>query len=120
MTAIEFAAPADGFVAAFIKSGPRPALEISTVSMGLSGVLANDVFSNVRVAIGAVAPTPLRARQTEAVLEGRLLDENSIERVVKTAADEVSPIDDVRASAWYRKHLTGVYIRRLLSHVTGN
>lgn len=120
LTAIEFPQPVDGFSATFQKSGPRPALEISTVSMGVAGVLKEGVFSGVRIAIGAVAPIPLRAKATEAVLEGQLLSEENIEKAVEAVQQEVTPIDDARASAWYRKHLTAVYIRRALSHVAGN
>ena len=120
LTAVEFDQPVAGFTATFQKSGPRPALEISTVSMGFAGVLDNDVLTGVRVAIGAVAPTPLRARATEAALEGQLLNEDLITKAVETVQQEVKPIDDVRASSWYRKHLTGVYIRRALSHVAGS
>ena len=120
LTAVEFNPPAAGFTASFQKSGPRPALEISTVSMGLGAVLADGVLTGVRVAIGAVAPTPLRARTTEAVLEGRQINESVIAEAVATVQQEVKPIDDIRASAWYRTHLTGVYIKRALSHVTGN
>lgn len=120
LTAVEFAQPLDGFKATFLKTGPRPALEVATVSMGVAGVFKDGALHGARVAIGSVAPTPLRAIDTEAVLEGRLLDEEVIEQAVETVSQEVSPIDDVRASAWYRKHLTGVYIRRALSHVAGN
>jgi CO/xanthine dehydrogenase FAD-binding subunit len=120
LTAIEFTQPVDGFTATFQKSGPRPALEISTVSMGVSGALINGVLKGVRVAIGAVAPIPLRATATEAVLEGQTLNEVIIEKAVETVQQEVTPIDDVRASAWYRNHLTAVYIRRALNHVAGN
>jgi CO/xanthine dehydrogenase FAD-binding subunit len=120
LTAIEFTQPLDGFKATFLKSGPRPALEISTVMMGVAGVLQDGVLHGARVAIGSVAPTPLRATQTEAVLEGQALDNELIAQAVETVTREISPIDDVRASAWYRKHLTGVYIRRALTHVAGN
>lgn len=120
MTAVEFAQPLEGYVAAFIKSGPRPALEISTVSMGAAGVVKDGVIHSARVSIGAVAPVPLRARKTEAVLEGNRLDEALIELAVETASREVKPIDDVRASSWYRKHLTGVYIRRTLESLQGD
>ncbi len=120
LVAVEFRQPAKGFTASFQKSGPRPALEISTVSMGLAAVLQDGLLTGVRIAIGAVAPTPLRATATESTLEGRALDENMISSAVQSVQQEVSPIDDVRASAWYRKHLTGVYIRRALSHVAGN
>jgi CO/xanthine dehydrogenase FAD-binding subunit len=119
MTAVEFAQPAEGYAAAFIKSGPRPALEISTVSMGAAGDIRDGVIHNARVSIGAVAPIPLRARETEALLEGNVLDEVLIEQAVEMASREVKPIDDVRASSWYRKHLTGVYIRRALQTLLG-
>ena len=120
LTAIDFSQPADGFTATFQKSGPRPALEISTVSMGVAFTLDEGVLNGVRVAIGAVAPIPLRATATEAVLEGQTPNENIIEKAVEAVQQEVTPIDDLRASAWYRKHLTGVYIRRALSHAAGN
>ncbi|NOR41051.1 MAG: xanthine dehydrogenase family protein subunit M [Gammaproteobacteria bacterium] len=120
LTAIEFNKPCAGFTATFQKSGPRPALEISIVSMGVAGVLKDGVLTGARVAIGAVAPIPLRATATEAVLEDQTLSEDIIKKAVEAVQQEVTPIDDVRASAWYRKHLTGVYIRRALSHVAGN
>ncbi len=119
LTAVGFAQPGEGFRAAFLKSGPRPALEISTVSMGVAGLVHDGVFSNVRVAVGAVAPTPLRVGETEALLEGRVLDAQLIDEAVEVVSHEVTPIDDVRASAWYRTHLTGVYLRRLLTSVQG-
>ena len=120
LTAIVFNKPGAGFTATFQKSGPRPALEISTVSMGVAGVMEDEVLSGVRVAIGAVAPIPLRAVATEAALEGQSLDEDVIGKATKIVQNEVTPIDDVRASAWYRTHLTGVYIRRALNHVAGD
>jgi len=112
LTAIEFNQPADDFKACFQKSGPRPALEISTVSMGVAGSYLGGLLTNVRVAVGAVAPAPLRARQTESVLEECLLDDTLIQQAVEVIQQEVRPIDDVRATAWYRKHLAGVYLRR--------
>ena len=120
LTAVEFDRPLDGFKASFQKSGPRPALEISTVAMGFGAALDGGVLSGVRVAVGAVAPTPLRATATESLLEGHRPDEGLIAAAVESIRKEIKPIDDVRASAWYRKHLAGVYIRRALSHVAGN
>ncbi len=119
LTAIEFDQPSAGFKASFQKSGPRPALEISTVSMGVAAVLTDGELTGVRVAIGAVAPIPLRATKTESVLEGQSLDEGLVNRAAEAVQNEVKPIDDVRASAWYRKHLTGVYIRRALALLQG-
>jgi CO/xanthine dehydrogenase FAD-binding subunit len=117
LTAIEFAVPESGFVAGFYKSGPRPALEIATVSLGVAGILKNDALHAVRVAIGAAAPTVLRATRVEAALEGQCLDSSLISKAADLAAEEAMPIDDVRASAWYRRHLIRVFARRLLTDV---
>lgn len=101
--------------ARFIKSGPRPALEISVVSAAISAIRDADVLFHVRLAFGAVGPTPVRATATESLLEGKPLDDHIIEQAVETLMGEINPIDDVRATAWYRRHLAAVYLRRLLN-----
>ncbi|HUX24093.1 MAG TPA: FAD binding domain-containing protein, partial [Burkholderiales bacterium] len=78
LTAIVFDRPAADFVGRFRKSGPRPALEISTVSVALGARIAGGRLSDVRVAMGSVAPTPLRASHVEAALEGKPLDAATI------------------------------------------
>lgn len=120
LTAVFFTRPATNFVACFRKSGPRPALEISTVSVGIGGRLDNGVFRDVRVAMGSVAPTPLRARHVEVALEGKRLDADGIRAAVAAAKTDAKPIDDVRASAWYREHLVQVFTEEVLNHVLGN
>jgi xanthine dehydrogenase FAD-binding subunit len=60
---------------------------------------------------------PMRARRTEAALEGTVLDAAAIERIAGVARDEVRPIDDVRASAWYRRELVFNMTRRMLDDV---
>ncbi|MFC1572033.1 FAD binding domain-containing protein [Candidatus Eisenbacteria bacterium] len=117
LTAVKFAAPAAGFVAGFRKFGARPAMDISVVSVGVSATLAENTLRNTRVAFGAVAPVPLRGRETEAALEGKSLQKTVVTEATHTAREEVSPISDVRASAWYRKELVGVLTERLLTHV---
>jgi CO/xanthine dehydrogenase FAD-binding subunit len=112
--------PESGFVAGFCKSGPRPALEISTVSLGIAGILKDGALHAPRVAIGAAAPTPLRALRVEAALDGRRLDGALIAEAAELAAEGAVPIDDVRASAWYRKHLIRVFARRLLHDVASS
>ncbi len=67
-----------------------------------------------RVALGAVAPTPLRALRTEAALEGQTLNKEVIEQAAQVAAAESKPIDDVRASAEYRREMVKVLTRRAL------
>ena len=115
LTAVVFDRPASGFKARFRKSGPRPALEISTVSVAVGARVDGGRLSGVRVAMGSVAPTPLRARHVEAALEGKPLDAATIAAAVEAAAEDAKPIDDVRASAWYRGHLVKVFIEEVLN-----
>jgi CO/xanthine dehydrogenase FAD-binding subunit len=120
LTAVVFDRPAADFVARFRKSGPRPALEISTVSVALGARVAGGRLSDVRVALGSVAPTPLRARHVEAALEGKPLDAATIAAAVAATAQDAKPIDDVRASAWYRNQLVQVFVQEVLNDVRGN
>ena len=117
IAAIRVPLPPQQHFARFFKFGTRPALDISTISIAIGGVLKDGVLSNVRVAFGAVAPTPVRAPRTEQALEGRRLDAATIEAVANTARDEVTPIDDIRATAWYRKELIHNITKRMLGHV---
>lgn len=115
LTAVVFARPAADFVGRFRKSGPRPALEISTVSVAVGARIANGRLGNVRVAMGSVAATPLRARHVEAALEGKPLDATTLAAAVAAAPQDARPIDDVRASAWYRGHLVRVFVEEVLN-----
>lgn len=117
LTAVRIPLPKPGHVARFYKFGTRPALDISTISIGIAGIKRDGALTDTRVAFGAVAPTPVRAPRTEAALEGRRLDAEAIEAAATAARDEVNPIDDVRASAWYRKELIHNMTRRMLDHV---
>lgn len=120
LTAVVFDRPQPDFVGRFRKSGPRPALEISTVSVSLGARVAGGRLRDVRVALGSVAPTPLRARHVEAALEGKPLDAATIAEAVAATAEDAKPIDDVRASAWYRGHLVKVFVEEVLNDVRGN
>jgi CO/xanthine dehydrogenase FAD-binding subunit len=117
LVAVVLPIPAAGFVARFVKFGARPALDISAVSIGVAGVRRDGVLSDVRVAFGAVAPTPMRAPRTEAALEGRRLDAVTIAAAAAVARDEVRPISDVRASDWYRRELIHNLTKRVLDDV---
>lgn len=101
-------------VSRFVKFGTRPALDISAVSVGFAATVDRGRLSDVRVAFGAVAPTPMRARATEAVLEGASVDDALIARAAQTARDEIRPIDDVRATAWYRRELVHNLLGKVL------
>ncbi|MBR0693996.1 xanthine dehydrogenase family protein subunit M [Bradyrhizobium lablabi] len=68
-----------------------------------------------RVALGSMAPIPIRARAAERALEGRSLDASTISAAATAAVEGTSPGDNALASAWYRREIVGVHLRRLLS-----
>jgi CO/xanthine dehydrogenase FAD-binding subunit len=92
-------------------------MDISVVSVGIGGRLNAGTLTDARVAFGAVAPIPMRGKDTEAAIEGKTIDDTTIAAATAKAADEISPIDDVRASAWYRRELITTLTGRLLRHV---
>jgi CO/xanthine dehydrogenase FAD-binding subunit len=67
-----------------------------------------------RIAYGAMAPTPIRAPAVERALEGRSLDQGGIAAALAVAAEGCAPADDAIASAWYRREVLPVHLRRLL------
>jgi len=99
----------------FVKLGPRQALAISVVCAAASVTLGDGgTCAEARIALGSVAPTPLRAREAEAVLRGRRPDAALLDQAAERAAAETSPISDIRGSAWYRRRVTPAVVRRAL------
>ncbi|MCP4964249.1 MAG: xanthine dehydrogenase family protein subunit M [bacterium] len=95
----------------FAKIGQRSAMVISTVS----ACVVRDDDGTVRVALGSVAPTPLRATRAEALIaENPDPSEAVLAEFVRTVSAEVSPITDHRSTESYRRHAAGVLARRLL------
>ena len=100
----------------FRKVGTRRAQAISKVVMALAWKRRNGAgeWRDVRLALGSMAPTPLRARRTEAVLEGATPTQDVADAAVGALADELSPIDDVRSTADYRSAVAGRVLHRLI------
>ena len=105
----------------FRKVGTRRAQAISKVVMALAwrehGRSAG--WSDVRLALGSVAATPIRATATEAVLEGSRPTPETADRAVETLADEIQPIDDVRSTAEYRRTVAARVLHRLIRDAGG-
>ncbi len=117
LAAVEVPLPPAGFAGVFYKHGTRPGLDISTISIAVGARRDGGVVRDVRVAFGAVAPTPIRAPRTEAALEGRTPDAGTLEAASQVALQEVRPISDLRASDWYRRELIHNMLKRALTHV---
>ncbi len=118
LTAVRLPLAPPGHRARYYKTGTRPAMDISTISIAFAARRDEaGRLCDVRLALGAVGPSPLRALRTEALLEGRRLDASLAAQAAACAATEVTPIDDVRASAWYRLELVRNMTRRMLDDV---
>lgn len=104
----------------FRKVGTRRAQAISKVVMALAWRdLGVGGWRDVRVALGSVSATPIRARFTEDVLEGRQPTPEVADRAAETLASELEPIDDVRSTADYRRTVSARILHRLLRDAGG-
>lgn len=84
------------------KVGTRKAQAISKVCLAATARINDGVVDLIRIALGSVAPIPLRCRKTEAVLQGALLDESTIAKARTEMSHEITPIDDIRSTRDYR------------------
>ncbi len=107
ITAVVLPPPLEGTGSAFLKVA-RVTADLAKVNAAVRVVRQGDRIADVRLAFGAVAPTPLRARKAEAVLIGQEFCEEAVAEAARVAAEEVAPIDDVRSTAWYRREITRV------------
>jgi carbon-monoxide dehydrogenase medium subunit len=103
----------------FRKVGTRRAQAISKVVMAVSWRPDGGVWRDVRVALGSVAATPIRATETERVLEGAAPRSETADHAASTLANEIKPIDDVRSTADYRRIVAARVLHRLLREATG-
>jgi len=101
----------------FLKLGRRKGFTLSIASVAAFGVITDGNFEELRVALGAVAPTPVRCRKVEEALREVAANEENIEKAARLVKDEVSPITDVRASAEYRKEMSYVLTKRALKKI---
>ncbi|MEH6580179.1 MAG: xanthine dehydrogenase family protein subunit M [Amphritea sp.] len=114
ITAIRWNRPQAGTSNLFYKVGRRKGDAITVVGVAVSLQQDNGVCSGVRIAMGAVGPMVFRSKKAEAVLQGRELSKDLVYEAAKVAANETSPIDDVRATGEYRKHTVEKVVCRLL------
>ena len=112
--------PSATFSPFFHKVGRRKAMIIAIASLGALISVKNGKIAEIRLAAGSVAPRPIRLRKVERELAGKGITPALIERAKATAARAVSPIDDVRASADYRREVIGELVARVLRDVTSD
>jgi carbon-monoxide dehydrogenase medium subunit len=117
LTDIHYPAPAPYSGSAYYKLANRKALEISTVGVAIWLALKepNGPVANVRVALGAVGPTPILADSVRDILVDKIPDAQALAEAARAAASDARPIDDHRGSAWYRVQMVEQLTLRLLN-----
>jgi carbon-monoxide dehydrogenase medium subunit len=112
---LRLAAPVAETGAAYERNTPRKQMDIAVVGVAVALTLSGDTIERARVALGAVAPTPLRSASAEAALQGQTANAETFAKAAEAAAKDSSPITDLRASAEFRRHLVKVMTARLLA-----
>ncbi|RLG76746.1 MAG: xanthine dehydrogenase family protein subunit M [Thermoprotei archaeon] len=98
---------------AFIKIA-RVAMDLAKVNVAVALRTEGSIVKWVRIALGAVAPTPIRAYKTEEFLVGKELNEETLKEAAEIVKTEVKPITDIRSTAEYRREVSGVIVKDAL------
>jgi carbon-monoxide dehydrogenase medium subunit len=117
LTAIKVPLPAENSGGCYIKMTRRQTLDVTITGVASQVVLdaPGGPVTKVRIFATSVAPVPLRLAAAEACVLGKKLDDEALRAAAEAASKEVKPIDDLRGEAWYRRHVTGVLVRRTLA-----
>ncbi len=103
-----------GYISHARKVGARNAQAISKVCLAALGQMAGGAIRDIRLAMGSVAPVPLRLMETERMLTGKRIEPSLIDAARKSVAKEIRPIDDIRSTARYRSVVAGNLVAEFL------
>jgi CO/xanthine dehydrogenase FAD-binding subunit len=115
LTQVTVPRPADGSGSAYVRLEYRRAMEIAVVGAAALVTIADGAVREARIALTAVAPTIVRAPEAETVLRGAPAARETFAEAGRVAAAAARPIDDVRASADYRRAMLAVVVARVLA-----
>lgn len=114
VTGIVFPPLAENQTAVYIKHAVRKAMDLAIVGVAVVLTMENGVCKDARIALGAVAATPIRVPKAEQLLVGKILTDEIIEEAAQAAMDSCSPISDIRASKEYRSAMVKVFTKRAI------
>jgi CO/xanthine dehydrogenase FAD-binding subunit len=102
----------------YLKLSPRHSMDLAVVGVAASGICQNGLCEDIRIALGAVAPTPIRVAGAETILKNRKISTELIDEAAKSAMEECNPRKDShRASPEYRRDMVYVMTRRALNQI---
>src|SRR5229473_1932860 len=107
-----------GYVSYARKVGARNAQAISKVCLAALGQMAGGAIRDIRLAMGSVAPVPLRLQETEHVLTGKKIGPSLIDTARKSVVKEIRPIDDIRSTPRYRAAVAGNLVAEFLEKLS--
>ena len=110
---LKFPPPAAASKSAFNRI-TRTTLDLSKVNCAVSLQMKGATCSSARIAMGAVAPVTLRLKESEELLKGKKITDALLSKVAASVGSQISPIDDVRSSAEYRRDVSGVVVKRTI------
>lgn len=102
----------------FIKLGLRQAMAISVATIAMILEVEKNRVKDIRIAMGSIAPIPLRLFKTEEFLKSKEISDDLIKKAMQKVREEVKPIGDVRASAEYRRYVSGILFKRAFKKLT--
>ena len=119
LTEIEVPYTAEGARSVYLKHAVRGAMDIAMVGVAvlITPDATNSKLDDIRIGLGAVAPTPIRAQKAEALLRGKPLSAALVKEAAATAASESSPISDQRSSGEYRRWIVEALTRQGLEQI---
>jgi carbon-monoxide dehydrogenase medium subunit len=108
-----------GYMGDYLSLRQRKSMSINVVSLCAESMVSEDgVIEDIRIALGAVSPTVVRAKKTETFLQGKKISITLIENACRLVTGECIPIDDIRSNQKYRSQMTGVLLEEYLQKVT--
>lgn len=112
LTELQAPTPSPKSAGVYLKHSIRKAMDIAFIGTGVVVEMDGESCKDIKIALGAVAPVPMRAPKAEAHLRGKKLEEGLLREAGEIASLECSPISDIRCSAEHRREIVKVFVRR--------
>ena len=110
MTEVQIPSIKDGTGSAFMKT-TRVGSDIAKISCAVAVQRQGDLCTACRIAMGAVAPIPMRAIEAEGIVAGKKVDVSLVDKIGQTVAAEINPITDIRSTAEYRRQVAAILLK---------
>ncbi len=112
--------PQKGSYGTAFRSLKRTSVDLCKLNCAVKVVMKKDRFDDIRIVLGAVSPTAVRAKKAEEALRGKEASDENIENAARKIPEDISPVTDGRSTAEYRRQVSQVVVRRLIKQAVGS